>query len=371
MDFGLNEQQQAIADLAEQVFRDHGDDARIRRIFESDDVFDQDLWASLGTTGLLAAIIPEAEGGTGLGMVEFGLILEAQGSRLGAVPLWRHSLAALAVASFGAETLKQQHLAGLIDGSRMASLWGGAGTHTSVTAEPLGNGWVLNGTAAAAILDRRTSLLLVLATLAGGGSALFAVPCDDPTIGKTWGTTTSVESVADIAFKGLELSGDARLDCGDAANWMAVHSAQAISALQLGVVSQALTRTALYVGERQQFGRQIGSFQAVAMRMADASIQLELLRTAHWQLGWRLDNGLPALAAACVASYQASEAGHIIGHTAQHYHGGIGADLTYPIHRFFLWATALDLANGGAQAQLESLGGLLPEQVGFEASVGA
>jgi 3-oxocholest-4-en-26-oyl-CoA dehydrogenase beta subunit len=98
-------------------------------------------------------------------------------------------------------------------------------------------------------------------------------------------------------------------------------------------------------------------------------IELELLRTAQWQLGWRLDNGLSAAAAACVAKYQTSEAGHIIGHTAQHYHGGVGADLTYPVHRFFLWATALDLANGGAEEHLACLGTTLPERVGFEVSV--
>ena len=370
MDFGLNEQQQAVADLAERIFLDHGDDDRIRRIYESGDVFDADLWRSLAETGLLGAIVPEADGGAGLGMMEFGLILEAQGTRLGAVPLWRHSLAALAIASFGTVALKHQQLAGLIDGSRIASLWSGGGTTPSVTATPQRNGWVLSGTAEAAILDRRTSLLLVLATVPGGGSALFAVPCDDPALSMTWGTMTNHETAADMRFDGLELSGEARLDVNDAAGWLAVRSAQAISALQLGVVAQALTRAAAYVGEREQFGRQIGSFQAVAMRMADASIHLELLRTAQWQLGWRLDHGLPARAAACVASYQASEAGHIIGHTAQHYHGGTGADLTYPVHRFFLWATALDLANGGAQAQLESLGGMLPERVGFEECVG-
>lgn len=375
MDFGLSEQQQAIADLAQQVFRDHGDDQRIRRIFESGDVFDEELWRSLAETGLLAAIIPEADGGTGLGMSEFGSILEAQGSRLGAVPYWRHALAGLAVAQFGSDALKRQLMAGLVDGSRIASLWTGAGTNREVAATQQGNGWVLNGTADAVIADHRTSLLLVRATLPEGGSGCFAVPFDDPAIGKDaigtdWGTTTSYENAADVHFNGFELNDDARLDCTDAGQWLALRSAQAISALQLGVVSQALTRAAAYVGERNQFGRAIGSFQAVAMRMADASIQLELLRTAQWQLGWRLDNGLPAENAALVAKYQASEAGHIIGHTAQHYHGGVGADVTYPVHRFFLWATALDLAEGGAEAQLERLGASLPDRFGNEECVG-
>lgn len=90
--------------------------------------------------------------------------------------------------------------------------------------------------------------------------------------------------------------------------------------------------------------------------MAGAYTEVELLRGAVWQLAWRLDAGLPAAAAARVAKFQAASAGHLVGHTAQHYHGGIGADLTYPAHRYFLWARALEMTGGGAEAQLARLG---------------
>jgi alkylation response protein AidB-like acyl-CoA dehydrogenase len=369
MEFGFNEQQQAIAEMAESVFRDHGDDDRIARIYESDDRFDGDLWQSLAQTGLLGAMVPEDDGGSGLGMLEFGIILELQGATLGVVPYWRHSLAALAIASFGTAALKARHLPALIDGSAFASIWTEAGDDPAIVALPLGNGWKLDGIAHTASLDRRTNLLIVPAKMPGGEIRLFVVPTDDPAIVPTWGTTTTYESVADLEFNSVEMSGDALLSCNEPSEWLETRCSLAISGLQVGVVSEALKRASSYVSERRQFGRTIGSFQAVAMRMAEAYIQLELLRTAQWQLCWRLDQGLPAATAAHVAKFQASEAGHIIGHTAQHYHGGTGADVTYPVHRFLLWSTALDIAGGGAQSHLEALGASLPDHVGFEQCV--
>ena len=92
---------------------------------------------------------------------------------------------------------------------------------------------------------------------------------------------------------------------------------------------------------------------------ADAYIDLEAMRATLWQALWRLDEGLPAGIEVGVAKWWACRGGQRVVHTAQHLHGGIGADIDYPIHRFFLWAKQLDLSLGGASAELAKLGALV------------
>ena len=117
-----------------------------------------------------------------------------------------------------------------------------------------------------------------------------------------------------------------------------------------------MRRTVTYVNERRQFERAIATFQAVQMSMADAHIAIEALRSTLWQLVYRLDAGLPSPSEALAVKYLAAECGHLVGHKAQHVHGGIGVDLTYPIHRFLYWSRALGITLGGSAATLERLG---------------
>ena len=95
---------------------------------------------------------------------------------------------------------------------------------------------------------------------------------------------------------------------------------------------------------------------SVAHRAADGYIDLEAMRSTLWQAAWRLAQGLPATAEVRAARWWASEGGYRIAHSAQHLHGGIGADVDYPLHRFFLWAKQLELLGGGARAQMAILG---------------
>jgi len=130
-----------------------------------------------------------------------------------------------------------------------------------------------------------------------------------------------------------------------------------------------MQRTAAYTGERKQFGVPIGSFQALAMRMADAYIDVEAMRSTWWLAMWRLEQGLPAAAEVRAAKWWACEGAHRVVHTAQHLHAGIGADIDYPIHRYFLWAKQLNYALGGSGRQLEELGRLLAadDSIGYAA----
>jgi alkylation response protein AidB-like acyl-CoA dehydrogenase len=127
------------------------------------------------------------------------------------------------------------------------------------------------------------------------------------------------------------------------------------AAYQLGVVERALEMTASYAAARVQFGRPVGSFQAVSQRLADAYIDVEALRVALWQAVWCLENDPPATAEVATAGFWAAEAGHRVLHTAVHVHGGTGLDLDYPLHRYFLAAQQHEFRFGGATAHLLTL----------------
>jgi alkylation response protein AidB-like acyl-CoA dehydrogenase len=128
------------------------------------------------------------------------------------------------------------------------------------------------------------------------------------------------------------------------------------AATQVGVCERALEITTGYLKEREQFGAPLGALPPVQHRCADAYIALDALRWVTWQAAWRLAEGVPAWREARVAKFWAADAGSRITTATQHLHGGMGVDLDYPIHRYFLWAKALELAYGGATAQLVALG---------------
>jgi len=138
--------------------------------------------------------------------------------------------------------------------------------------------------------------------------------------------------------------------------WMLDRARTGLCALQLGVTEEAVRRTAAYLNERHQFGRPLSSFQATMLRAADAYIDTEAIRVTTWQAAWRIDSGLPAAEAVAVAHWWASDAGQRVVHATQHLHGGMGADIAYPIHRYFLWGKQIELMLQGPSAELARLG---------------
>ena len=155
----------------------------------------------------------------------------------------------------------------------------------------------------------------------------------------------------------------------DILDWLEQRANVGHCALQVGVTEAAMRRTAEYISERKQFGVPLGSFQALAMRMADSYIDVEAIRTTYWLAMWRLSEGLDARAEVRAAKWWACDAAHRVVCTAQHLHGGMGADVEYPIHRFFLMAKQISYSLGNASNQLEKLGKLLAEDdsLGFRA----
>jgi acyl-CoA dehydrogenase len=133
----------------------------------------------------------------------------------------------------------------------------------------------------------------------------------------------------------------------------------ALAAEQAGGARRCLEMSAGYARTRFQFGRPIGAFQAVAQRLADAYVDVEAVRLSMWQAAWRLAAGLPCETEIATAKFWAADAGHRVAHTAVHVHGGVGIDVSYPLHRYFVAAKAGEFALGGATTQLRRIGAAL------------
>ena len=152
-------------------------------------------------------------------------------------------------------------------------------------------------------------------------------------------------------------------------DWLVARATVGLCALQSGVIERALELTAEYAKSRVAFGRPIGSFQAVTQRLADAFVDVEAVRLTMWQAAWLLsscESGDPGASGAsgvdvavATAKFWAAEAGHRVAHTAVHVHGGLGIDVTYPVHRYFVAAKQHEFALGGATAQLRRIGDAL------------
>ncbi len=138
--------------------------------------------------------------------------------------------------------------------------------------------------------------------------------------------------------------------------WMLNRAWTGLAAIQVGVTEAAVSQTAAYLNTREQFGRPLSTFQGTMLRAADASIDTETIRVTMQQAAWRLDHGLDADLAVSVASWFAAEAGQRVVFATQHLHGGMGADVEYPIHRYFLWGKQIELLLGAPSAQLARLG---------------
>jgi len=202
----------------------------------------------------------------------------------------------------------------------------------------------------------------VPARQAEGGVGLYLL---DPeasgvTIEEQRVTSKQLHARLSLANAPAERVGDAERG-GAILEWLAQRATLALCIVQVGVSERALEMTSAYARERVQFDRPIGSFQAVHQRAADAHIQLEAMRLTAWDAAWRLDAEEAAGEPVAIAKYWAAAGGQFVGYAAQHLHGGIGIDVDYPLHRYYLWAKQNELALGSAPIQLERLGAQLAD----------
>ena len=380
MDFNFTDDQKAIRELAYQIFTDRASDEFMLAFSRTDATYDEQLWGTLAEQGLLGIAVPEAAGGSGLGLVELCLVLEEQGRRVAPVPLYASLiLGGLPIAEFGSAQQQQRYLEPLATGcarfsAAIADVGMNAAMTTTVTASRETQGWVLNGTKAVVPDGAVANFILVPAEDADGLQSVFIV--DTSSAGCNLEAVSiglSGERAAHLVLDNVSVDNDTLLgnpgQGQEILAWLEQRANIGHCALQVGVTEAAMRRTAEYLGERKQFGVALGTFQALAMRMADSYIDVEAIRSTYWLALWRLDEGLDARAEVRAAKWWACDAAHRVVSTSQHLHGGIGADVEYPIHRFFLMAKQISYSLGNASKQLEKLGQLLAadDSLGFRA----
>ncbi len=390
MDFSLSEAQTEIAGLARKILVGRESPER--------------QWADFAAAGVLAAGLPESLGGAGLGFLEQCSVLAEAGRAASPVPyLSSIVLGAGAIAAFGTPDQQRRWAAPAGDGSllitaALAEEDGDDPASPSVVAERTGGGWRLSGVKTAVPAARQAELMLVPATVTADERGPYAPygeisgmsgapapdipeplvltflvqPADRGVTVQPQELTGSGNDADEVGAGRLVLDGAVLDDSrvlgepgrgGDVAGWLVSRSTVGLCATQAGVVARALELTAEYARAREQFGRPIGSFQAVAQRLADAYVDVEAVWLTMWQAAWLLAAGRPAdpavAAAVATAKFWAADAGHRVAHTAVHVHGGMGIDTSYPVHRYFTAAKRAEFTLGGATPQLHRLGDLI------------
>ena len=362
MDFSFDEVQEDVRGVAARLVEARVTPSRLRELEAGLDRMDRELWAELAAANLLGLCLPERDGGSGYGILEAVVVLEELGRAVAPVPfLETVVLGAMTVADLGTDEQRGRWLPGVVEGSLVLT----AALQEPV-ADPLapattarrdGDGWRLEGEKVAVPWGPLADAIVVSAAT-GEGPGLFLVAPDAAGL-----TAERTESTSRQPQLNLSLDGAVAEALGEGGLPELHRRALAgLSALAVGVFSSAVRITADYISEREQFGKPIATFQGATLTAADAYIETSGLTLAARAAAWRLAEGRPADDQLAIAKFWVADAGQRIAHRCQHLHGGMGVDVDYPIHRYFLWAKELELTLGGATAQLLRLGASMAEE---------
>lgn len=295
--------QQSLVGLAADIMRTAGADQ---------------LWQRLADAGLLGIAVPEDFGGAGLGLEEVLLLLEEQGRQAAVAPLWQHLVATLALADDKAAGM----LSGAADGSMVLSL--------SVSLD--GTDVLVPGSPDAVVgIDEEGCFLAAVESLGEPIVTTDHTLAHEPSLGARERLAISPEWLQDVARLGL-------------------------CALQLGNVEAGVREAAKHLTGREQFGRPLATFQATTQQLGDAYCDVQAMRATLWQAYFQLTRG-DARKEVDVACWWAADAGERAQHIVQHLHGGLGADITYPVHHRLLLTMRINALLGGPSRQLVRLGG--------------
>jgi alkylation response protein AidB-like acyl-CoA dehydrogenase len=362
MKFSYGDDQLALRDLARKVFDRHATPAALAAAGR--DGFLEPLWRELGAAGLLGVALGEDAGGSGLGLVELGLVLGELGraAALAAAPVWPSLvLGALAIERFGSAAQRARFLAGVASGEAILSAALADGPAGPVRARrSAAGGFSLDGERVCVPAAHLAARILV-PTATEDGPGLFVLDPRAAGVELERQIATSGEPQFTLRLSGAPVAEDTRIATPgvDPALWIRERGEACLAAIACGVARRALEMTAAYATERRQFDRPIATFQAVAQRAADAFVDVEAMQVTALEALWRLDAGLPASREVAIAKFWAAEGGHRVTAAAQHLHGGMGFDRAYPLHRYTLAAKMLELTLGGAHEQLARLGALI------------
>ncbi len=356
MDFTFPPEADDAAELAATILKDHTTPERLAEVEAAGNRFDPVLWSALGDAGLRSLTTPDSHDGAGLGLLELCRVLVEVGRTVAPAPLATDSIARLFIAEHGSDDQKRLVFGGDLVSCAISEEHEHAPTVPTTTAAQDGEDHVLTGTKYLVPAATVATLFLVPATTPDG-AAVFLVEADASglTIGEQHLSDGDVAGLVEL--DGVRVAADRRVD--GVTQRLVDLLTVATCAVQLGVTEGAVSLTAEYAKTREQFDRPIGTFQAVAQRLADGYIDTRFLALTVWQAAWRLSEGLPAAEAIATAKLWAADAGHRIAHTTVHIHGGVGVDLDGEAHRYFTAATRYDFEHGGTTEQALRLGRLL------------
>jgi alkylation response protein AidB-like acyl-CoA dehydrogenase len=371
MNFAFSEEQEELRKTVRAFLEQKSPESEVRAQMDTEVGYDEAVWKQMGEQlGLQGLTIPEEFGGSGFGYVELGIVLEEQGRALLCAPYFSSVvLAANTLLQSGDDAAKADYLPGIASGETVATLaftepsgkWDEAGITTPATKS--GDGWVLNGTKSF-VLDGHVASLVLVAARTDAGVSLFAVDSD------ATGLTRTALSTMDQTRKQAKLEfadTPARLIGTDGAGWTVLSTvldlaAVALSAEEVGGAQKCLEMAVEYAKVRVQFGRPIGSFQAIKHKCADMLLEVESAKSAAYYAMWcasEMNEELPSVAS--LAKAYCSEAYfHAAAENIQ-IHGGIGFTWEHPAHLYFKRAKSSELLFGDPTYHRE----LLAQRIGI------
>jgi alkylation response protein AidB-like acyl-CoA dehydrogenase len=353
MDFRFNEEQLELQSIAEAFLQEHSDSEQVRKAMESELGYDAAIWQMMGSElGWPSVHVPEEYGGLGLSYVELVVLLEVMGGALACAPFFSSvCLGANALLVAGSEAQKQAHLPGIAEGQTRATLaWTGpAGRNgaeaVEATAERSGDSFTLNGSAMYVLDGHSADLLIVAARTPGSdaseGISLFALPGTSAGVSRrALPTMDQTRRLAEITLNEVVLGADALLGPeGD--GWPALEktlqlAAVGLAAEQVGGAQKCLDMSVGYAKERTQFGRPIGSFQAIKHKCADMMVEVESARSAAYYAACVIAEESDELAScASLAKAYCSDTYFHCAAEAIQIHGGVGFTWEYDVHLHF------------------------------------
>ncbi len=371
MNFAFSEEQEELRRIVRQFLESKSSEAEVRRLMETTEGFDPSTWSQMANElGLQSLIIPEEFGGQGFGYVELTVVLEEMGRRLLCAPYFSSIvLAANTLLHSGDDAAKKELLPGIASGETKATLafteesgkWDESGI--TIEATKAGDGYTISGTKMF-VLDGHTADLILVAARTAGGVSLFKVDADASGLERTpLATMDQTRKQAKLTFS----STPASLIGTEGEGWAVLErvldlAAVALAAEQVGGAQLCLEMAVQYAKDRVQFGRPIGSFQAIKHKCADMLLEVESAKSAAYYAGWcasELNDELPSVAS--LAKAYCSEAYfHAAAENIQ-IHGGIGFTWEHPAHLYFKRAKSSELLFGDPTYHRE----LLAQRIGI------
>ena len=354
MDFGLNEDQEALQRYAREFLEKECPSTFVRSMMDGDTAHDTGFYRKMADLGWMAIAIPEEYGGQGMSYVDLAVLVEEMGRAIVPGPFFASvCLAAPVIVQAGTDKQKQALLPGIASGERIATVAytegsgrvDAGGIELSATKD--GDGCVLSGKKAF-VPDAHVADTLIVAGRIDGDVALFVVDADAPGVEITQQSTMdTTRRLCEVTLDEVKVDGGARM-----AGWPELERAlqkttSLLSAECVGGAQKILDLSVDYAKVRMQFGRPIGSFQAVKHRCADMLVDVEMSRSAMYYGAWAsaTDDAELPLASSVAKAYCGSAYTRVAANGIQ-VHGGIGFTWEHDMHLYFKRAKVNELLLG-------------------------